>query len=58
MATRPGNGLAVATLVCGILGLLLGVLVPMAFSVSLVAVVLGAMSVGPGGSNSPRWGAG
>jgi hypothetical protein len=40
-----GNGLAVATLAFGILGLFLGVLVPTAILLGLVAVVLGAANL-------------
>jgi hypothetical protein len=58
MATRPGNGrqavpqqgtrLAVATLVVGILGLLLGVLFPPLFLLGAVAIALAAGNVGRG----------
>jgi dolichol kinase len=58
MATRPdnggqatrkqGNGLAVATLVFGVVGLILGVLSPPALLLGLVAVVLGAGTLGQG----------
>jgi hypothetical protein len=48
-ATRKhGNGLAVATLVFGITGLILGVLSPPALLLGLVAVVLGAGTLGQG----------
>jgi hypothetical protein len=58
MATRPGNGqqtapqqgtrLAVATLVVGVLGLLLGVLFPPLFLLGVVAIALGAGNLGRG----------
>jgi hypothetical protein len=57
MATRPRNGqqaaqqgnrLAAATLIFGILGLLLGVLFPPLFLLGAVAVALGAGNVGRG----------
>jgi hypothetical protein len=58
MATRPDNGqqtapqqgtrLAVATLVIGVLGLLLGVLFPPLFLLGVVAIALGAGNVGRG----------
>jgi hypothetical protein len=58
MATRPddsgpatrkhGNGLAVATLVFGVVGLLLGALSPPALLLGLVAVILGAGILGQG----------
>jgi hypothetical protein len=48
-ATRKhGNGLAVATLVFGIVGLTLGVLSPPALLLGFVAVVLGAGTLGQG----------
>jgi hypothetical protein len=56
MATRPGNdqqaarkqgnALAIATLVFGLVGLLLGVLSPPALLLGLVAVVLGTGNLG------------
>lgn len=56
MATRPdssghatrkqGNGLAVATLIFGIVGLILGGLSPPALLLGLVAVVLGTGNLG------------
>jgi hypothetical protein len=58
MATRPdssgqttrkqGDGLAVATLGFGIVGLILGVLSPPALLLGFVAVVLGAGNLGRG----------
>ena len=54
MATRPGNSRqavpqqAVATLVVGILGLLLGVLFPPLFLLGAVAIALAAGNVGRG----------
>jgi dolichol kinase len=46
-ATRKrGNGLAVATLIFGIVGLLLGALSPPALLLGLVAIVLGAGTLG------------
>jgi hypothetical protein len=58
MATRPGNGkqatrkqgngLAVATLAFGVVGLILGVLSPPALLLGLVAVVLGTGNLGRG----------
>jgi len=58
MATRPGNGqqtapqqgtkLAMATLVVGVLGLLLGVLFPPLFLLGVVAIALGAGNLGRG----------
>ena len=48
-ATRKrGNGLAVATLIFGIVGLILGALSPPALLLGLVAVVLGAGTLGQG----------
>jgi hypothetical protein len=63
MATRPRNGqqaaqqgnrLAVAMLVVGVLGLLLGVLFPPLFLLGAVAIALGAGNVGRGRSGSAR----
>jgi hypothetical protein len=46
-ATRKqGNGLAVATLAFGVVGLILGVLSPPALLLGLVAVVLGTENLG------------
>jgi hypothetical protein len=55
MTTRPdsggrtdrnqGNGLAAATLILGLLGLILGFLVPMAFLIGVVAFVLAATNL-------------
>jgi hypothetical protein len=45
---KRGNGLAVATLVFGIVGLILGVLSPPALLLGFVAVVLGAGTLGRG----------
>jgi hypothetical protein len=45
---KQGNGLAVITLVVGIVGLILGVLSPPALLLGLVAVVLGAGNLGRG----------
>jgi hypothetical protein len=64
MATRPGNGkqatrkqgngLAVATLAFGVVGLILGVLSPPALLLGLVAVVLGTGNLGRGTSGPTR----
>jgi hypothetical protein len=45
---KRGNGLAAATLVFGIVGLILGVLNPPALLLGLVAIVLGTGNLGPG----------
>jgi dolichol kinase len=51
---KRGNGFAVATLVFGIVGLILGVVSPPALLLGLVAIVLGARTVGQGhGRPSP-----
>jgi hypothetical protein len=66
MATRPGNGgpatrnrgdgLAVATLGVGLVGLILGVLSPPALLLGFVAVVLGAgTSGGASGASGATW---
>jgi hypothetical protein len=47
-ARKHGNRRAVATLVFGIVGLILGVLSPPALLLGLVAVVLGAGTLGQG----------
>jgi hypothetical protein len=47
-ATQQGNRLAVATLIFGSLGLLLGVLFPPLFLLGAVAIALGAGNLGRG----------
>jgi hypothetical protein len=53
-ARKQGNGIAVGTLVFGILGLLLGILTPPAFLIGLVAVVLGGTWGGAGSGSARR----
>lgn len=54
-ATRKrGNGLAAATLIFGIVGLILGALRPPALLVGLVAIVLGPAPWGNGASGPAR----
>ena len=45
IARQQGNGLAGATLILSILGLILGFLIPMAFLIGVVALVLAAVNL-------------
>ena len=45
IARQQGNGLAGATLILSVLGLILGFLIPMAFLIGVVALVLAAVNL-------------
>ena len=45
IARQQGNGLAWATLILSVLGLILGFLIPMAFLIGVVALVLAAVNL-------------